>query len=95
MGKLTVHRIYKFDFLLDPRISFKAKGILWFLMNPPEEWDNTIAGITKFSADGLGAVTSGVNELKKAGYLEVSRKRTASGLLGESEYIVHDTPINN
>ena len=94
-NRLEINRAFNFGyFFSDPRISFKAKGILWFMLNPPEEWDHTIGGLRKFSADGLTAITSGVNELKKLGYLEARQKRNAGGY-GESEYIIHDIPLKD
>ena len=56
--------------LRNPAISWKAKGILSFLLgNADNEWYSYKKTITGFGKDGELSISSGITELEKAGYL--------------------------
>jgi hypothetical protein len=55
--------------LADGALSFKARGILAYLLTLPEGTDISPDRITKSGTDGERAVTSGLKELEDAGYL--------------------------
>ena len=57
-------------FLEDNRLSFKAKGLLWYLLTRPDNYKVTIKDIINNCADGKSAVYSGLRELKQFGYCE-------------------------
>ena len=78
----------------DTRLSWKAKGILVYLLSKPDNWSAKIYDIERMAKDGKDSVKSGLKELKLFGYAELSYKRTDGGLLDGSEWIIHETPIN-
>jgi hypothetical protein len=55
--------------LADGALSFKARGILAYLLSLPEGTDISPDRITKSGTDGERAVKSGIKELQDAGYL--------------------------
>jgi hypothetical protein len=52
----------------DDRLSFKAKGILGYLLTKPDGWKVIVKDLCNHSTDGERAVYSGLNELRKYGY---------------------------
>lgn len=72
--------------LQDKRLSFKAKGLLSFMLSLPEDWDYTIRGLAHFSSDGVWCVKNTLNELKKFGYLSVTKINPQVGS-GRFEYV--------
>lgn len=77
----------------NPNISFKAKGILAYLLSKPNTWTIRIEDIIKHSKDGKEAVRSGIDELVKAGYITKKQNRSSRGAFGEWEYTVYENPI--
>ncbi|MBZ4486267.1 helix-turn-helix domain-containing protein [Microbacterium sp. cx-55] len=66
----------------DKRMSFKARGVLMFLLSHEAGFKVTIRSIAGASTDGRDAVTTGVTELEKLGYLKRSARRAAGRNLG-------------
>lgn len=59
----------------DISISYKAKGILAYLMGRPETWQPNLEEIAKHANDKIGSIKSGIQELKQAGYVQITRIR--------------------
>ena len=58
----------------DKRLSWKARGMLAYLLSKPDSWVVYTAELTKASPGGRDAVLAGLRELEAAGY--IVRKRT-------------------
>jgi len=58
----------KINFLEDPKLSMKAKGIMVFLHSLPKK-EATVEEIIAAGPDGRDSVSSGVNELVEHGYV--------------------------
>lgn len=80
--------------LRDRTLSFKAKGVLSFMLSLPEDWNYSIEGLALFAADGRDAVTTAVRELVAAGYVERSQCHDERGRMAGYEYVVHEAPID-
>lgn len=82
--------------LRDPRLSFKARGILAWLASHQDGYGCSVAAIVSDSdSDGKAAVRSALDELEAAGYLTRERVRDPeTGRLGPSDYIVTDCPMS-
>ena len=78
--------------LRDKRLSFKAKGLMSFMLSLPEEWDYTVNGLSAFATDGRDGVREALRELETAGYLRMGQSRT-SGKFGKTEYIITEKPF--
>jgi hypothetical protein len=55
-------------FLEDDRLSFKAKGILAYLLSKPDDWKVIVKDLINHSTEGKHSIYSGLNELKQYGY---------------------------
>lgn len=57
----------------DSSLSFKALGILVYLLSKPDSWHANIEELTASHNDGINSVRSGVDELVNAGYIKRER----------------------
>jgi len=78
------------DIFNNPRLSFKAKGILNYLLSKPDNWSVYLSQIAKASTEGYDAVVSGMNELIEQRY--VFRRPICGANPGGWEYFVYDEP---
>lgn len=62
-------------FLSDERLSWKAKGLLGYLLSKPSNWRVYVSDLVKRSKDGKDAVYSALRELEAAGYIERRQTR--------------------
>jgi hypothetical protein len=65
----------------DGRLSFKARGILAYLLDKPAGWDVRSVAIAADSPDGKAAVQAGLRELARTGYYRIERRRLLDGRL--------------
>ena len=65
--------------LKDKNLSFKAKGLLSYMLSLPDDWDYSLVGLCKASKDNKTAIQSTLKELKEYNYLEITRERTEKG----------------
>ena len=65
--------------LRDKNLSLKAKGLLSQMLSLPEDWDYTLAGLSRINRESKDAIRSAVNELEKAGYVQRRQTTDASG----------------
>ena len=73
--------------LQDKRLSIKAKGLLSFMLSLPDDWDYTVRGLAYFSNDGIWCITNTLNELKRFGYLVVTKLTPDKTKSGRIEYV--------
>lgn len=57
-------------YLQNKKLSFKAKGIMTYILSLPDDWVIYIDQLIKTSKDGEGSFRSGLDELIKAGYIK-------------------------
>jgi hypothetical protein len=67
------------EVLNDRSLSFKAKGIYAFMFSKPDRWNFTIRSMAKQVKDGEDGIKSGIQELKKLGYIKYEKHRDGSG----------------
>ncbi|MEB7782262.1 DnaD domain protein [Mammaliicoccus sciuri] len=87
---VTVHK----EFIHDDTISWKAKGILLYLLSRPDDWQVYETELVKHTSDGLSSLKSGIKELEEIGYIRRTRKRDDKGRLKEYEYSVFEHPTH-
>lgn len=81
------------NFLEDKRISFKAKGILTYLLSKPDNWQVMTSELIEASSDGEAAVRSALKELEKYGYYKKYPVRTENGTkIDHWESLVYESP---
>ncbi|WP_433547127.1 hypothetical protein ACQPZG_20125 [Streptomyces sp. CA-294286] len=67
--------------LEDARLSFRARGILAYLIAKPDTWTVRTESIAKAGKEGRDAIRKAVQELKLLGYYRVVTERLADGTL--------------
>lgn len=79
--------------LEDPRLSWKAKGILSYLLSKSSDWDVRTADLVNRSTNGIEAIYSALKELRALGYasLEVVRK---DGKIHSKDWVVREHPLD-
>ena len=83
------------EFLSNENLSFKAKGILSYLLSKPDDWKVYENDLVNQSKDGKTAVRSGLKELREQGYIVRTQKRTKEGKFDGYDYDVFEYPISN
>jgi hypothetical protein len=73
-------------------LSLKAKGLLSQVLSLPDNWDYTLAGLSRINRESVDAIRTAVQELERAGYITRSRERKENGQLGGTEYIIREQP---
>ena len=59
--------------LREKGMSLKAKGLLTLMLSLPGNWDYSISGLASICAENETAIKTGLKELKKFGYLKISK----------------------
>lgn len=78
------------QFLQDVKLSWKAKGILAYLLSLPDDWKIYEEELANHSNDGIKALKSGIKELLEAGYIQREKIRNAHGQYSGWEYCVEE-----
>ncbi len=66
----------------DGRLSFKARGILVYLLDKPAGWDvRSVSIAAESDTDGKAAVQAGLRELARLGYYRIEHRRLQDGRL--------------
>ena len=78
-------------FIKDVSLSWKAKGLMAYLLSLPDDWEIHLSEVESHALDGKATLRSAINELKEHGYLIVMQKKE-NGKFGEMKYIVIENP---
>jgi hypothetical protein len=79
----------------DDSLSFRAKGILTYLMGRPADWKPNQKEIATHTKDSLKSIRSGVKELQDAGYVVLTRSFSEeTGKISGWVWNVSDDPEN-
>lgn len=79
----------------DKKISFKATGLLLYLMHLPEDWRLNLRDLTNRKTDGWSAVRSGIDELVRHRYVFIERERDPSGRFTRCIWTITDEPTGD
>lgn len=77
-------------FVEDDGLSWKAKGIMLYLLSRPDDWRVLIADLVNRSTDGRESVYSGIRELIRHGYIVRDVQRNQDGKIVRHQYVVHE-----
>lgn len=80
--------------LHNKNLSFKAKGLLAYMLSLPDDWIFYQSELEERSTDGSSAIRSGLTELEEAGYLVKKRIRDEKGQLRGTDWIIRDEPVD-
>ena len=77
----------------DKRLSFKARGLLIYMLSKPDDWKFWTSELVKRSAkDGISSIRTALKELETAGYLTRKRERSSKGTFTSQDWILTDKP---
>lgn len=76
----------------DRQLSFRARGVLHFLLDKPEGWKADSELLTVHTTEGRDAIRSALRELEEFGYLVRRKWRDSSTGQWVSEHIVYERP---
>ena len=87
VNKTKNYTIMSNTHLKDRRLTLKAKGLLSMMLGFPEDWNYSIAGLVAICKENETAIKSALEELKKTGYLVVTKMMPNETNSGRIEYI--------
>ena len=83
-------------FLENPGLSWKAKGLLAYLLSKPDNWKVVINDLASHSTDGKAAIYSGLAELMKHGHYRKHPVRDETGRrISHWEGIISEVPMKS
>ncbi len=77
----------------NPEMSFKAKGILTYLLSRPDNWEVNLPDLLKHSTDGADSIRTGLRELRKAGHARLVPHRNEARQVVKWVYEVYEQQI--
>jgi hypothetical protein len=79
------------EIIEDKTVSFKARGLLIYLLSKPDHWRTTAANLAAQSPDGMHSVRTGLKELEQHGYIKRIVKQNPSGQW-TTQTVIFDQP---
>lgn len=80
--------------LTNHRLTWKARGLLVYLLSKPDHWRTSAARLAREAPDGRHAVRTALIELRDAGYLTTSRHQDAQGRWS-TVTTIYDRPVHD
>jgi hypothetical protein len=77
--------------LRDRNLSYKAKGLLLFMLSLPDDWDYSLAGLCSISKESRDGIRSILKELQEHHYVEIEKVRGNKGYF-EYNYLIYEIP---
>lgn len=78
--------------LEDSRLSWRARGILAYLLSRPANWETDSERLAAIAKEGRDAVRTSLTELERCRYLFRVKVQGAGGLWA-TEYVLYDRPL--
>ena len=75
-----------------PNLSAKAKGIIFYLLSLPDNWQIYEIELVRHFKDGRDSIRAGLKELITVGYIKRNQRRAESGHFAGYEYQVFEIP---
>lgn len=76
----------------DNRLSWRARGILAYLLGKPDEWSIHLFDIVNHGLEGRDAVQAAMKELQEYGYATLQTVRGDGGKMGGKEWVISEQP---
>ena len=67
------------EVIADPELSFKATGVLIYILSKPDYWQTSTAHLATVKKEGLDAIRTALTELRHAGYVRTRRYQDDRG----------------
>ncbi len=82
------------DLIRDRRLSWKAVGLLSYILSLPDDFRLYLDYLSKQKKDGRHSTRAGLKELELAGYLTIRRERGELGKYTKVIWEVTDSPVD-
>jgi len=89
--KQTNFTVLPNEALRDVRLSFKARGLLAFILSMPDHWSTSSEALARQGPDGRDSVRTGLRELRAFGYVKLEKRQQPGGRW-VTDVIVYETP---
>ena len=80
--------------LRDKYLSYKAKGLLSFMLSLPDDWDYSMNGLVAVSKENIKAIRSTIKELEDNHYLIRNKIHADKGKY-DYEYLIYEYPYTH
>ena len=67
------------ELIEDQSLTWKARGILIYLLSKPDHWRTTAAHLASQSPEGIHSVRAALQQLERAGYVRRIKKQNTRG----------------
>ena len=67
------------ELIEDSQLTWKARGILIYLLSKPDHWRTTAAYLASQSPEGIHSVRAALQQLERAGYVRRIKKQNRRG----------------
>lgn len=81
------------DILTNNALSLRDRGMVVTLLSLPDNWDFSVAGLSKIIPDGKSAIRASLANLEELGYLSREQERMERGKFGKNVIEIHETPV--
>ncbi|MFE6139987.1 DnaD domain-containing protein [Bacillus sp. NPDC057893] len=81
--------------LKDKRLSWKAKGILAYILTLPDDWIFYREELSQHAKDGINSLRAGMQELKEYGYIKRFPIRDEKNKIVRWETIIYEIPVDD
>ena len=79
------------EFIRDEKLSWKAKGIIIYLLSLPDDWKIYLSELANHAKDGRDSTYNGIKELIENGYCRRTEVRDSNGTFAGYNYEISDT----
>ena len=86
--------LISWSLLQDKRLSYKARGVLQYLLSLPPDWKIKLSHLAENSPQGIKAVRSSFKELRQFGYAKLDWVKDEDNKI-RSQYFVSELPIKD
>ena len=76
----------------DERLSWKARGLLAYLLSKPDNWRVIVAHLVTQGPDGKTSVMAGLEELETAGYIRRTKRPAIGGRYDGYDTELYESP---
>jgi hypothetical protein len=84
--------IHKYPVYEDKRLSFKAVGILTYLIGHPDNWETRVEDLIQKHADKESSIRTGLKELRDYGYATLTPNRDQQGKIRDWDWTIYEIP---
>lgn len=88
--KKTDYTVIDNGYVRNEKLSWKAKGVMTYLLTLPSDWVINIDELVTHSSDGVTVLRSALKELEQFGYLRITRIKNEKGVFTGSKYEIDE-----